>query len=208
MRDGLEIAGLLLVVAPLLGAIPVAYPPLLGAWSASREAHVRMVAAHRRAWALLNAGFCLATLGSTAGLAALAMSLEGDPTRTAALWSITVVYAVAGALWCAVLSIRTRATPALLDLGLVDAPAAVPEALLKAVTGALFATFVLATGAALVALGGILLAAGGVAWPAAVLSMAVGAVAIGVQLSTGDVVPAVLYLPTMLIGIALLAGWT
>lgn len=207
MRDGLVLSGLLLAVGPLLGAIPVAYPPLLGVWSASREAHVRIVAAHRRAWASLNAGFCLATVSSAAGLAALAASLEGDPARTAALWAVTVAYAVAGTLWCAVLAIRTRATPALLDLGAIDAPAAAPEVLLHAATGALFATFVLATGTALVALGGVLLAAGGVAWPVAVFCMVIGALALVFQMGTGDVVPAILYLPTMLIGIALTAGW-
>jgi hypothetical protein len=192
----------------LLGAVPVAYPPLLRVWSASREDHVRIVAAHRRSWAFLNAGFMFATLLTTAGLAALAAGLAGDGARTAALWGVTVAYAIAGALWCAVLAIRTRTTPALLDLGAIEAPPAAPEVLLGAVTGGLFGAFVLATGAALVVLGAVLLGAGGVAAPVAAFSVIVGALAIGLQVATGDFIPATLYLPTLLMGIALLAGWT
>ena len=65
MPEALTIAGLLLVVAPLVGAIPIAYPPFLTVWSAPRERHIETVAAHRRAWAWLNAGFVLATVGTS-----------------------------------------------------------------------------------------------------------------------------------------------
>ena len=44
--------------------------------------------------------------------------------------------------------------------------------------------------------------------PVAVHAAVVGGVVVAAYLVTGDSVPAVLYLPTILIGIALLAGWT
>jgi hypothetical protein len=207
MHDGLDLAGALLLVSAL-GAIPVAYPPLLSVWSASREDAVRIVARHRRAWAFLNAGFAFATLVTTAGLAALAASLDGDAVRTAALWGVALVYAIVGTLWCAVVAIRTRTTPALLDVGAIEGPPAATEVLLHAATGGMFSAFVLGTAAALVALGGVLLLAGGVAPLVAGTSVVVGALAIVLQLATGDFIPATLYLPTILLGLALLAGWT
>jgi hypothetical protein len=207
MADGLTIAGALLV-ASALGAIPVAYPPLLGVWSAAREDHVRVIAAHRRSWAFLNAGFLFATVVTAAGLAALAATLGGDPARTAALWGVAVAYAIAGVPWCAVVAIRSRTTPALFDLGAIDAPPAAPEVLLHAATGGLFAAFVLATAATLAVLGAVLLVAGGVAAPVAGVCAVVGVLAIAIQLATGDFIPAVLYVPTLAIGLALLAGWT
>jgi len=41
-----------------------------------------------------------------------------------------------------------------------------------------------------------------------VIAALIAAVATGSQVLTGDTVPAVLYFPTLLVGIALLAGWT
>ena len=37
MPDALVLAGVLLVLAPLVGMVPVAYPPLFPVWSATRE---------------------------------------------------------------------------------------------------------------------------------------------------------------------------
>ena len=51
MPDALVLAGLLLVLAPLVGIVPVAYPPLLrGLARSTREGHIALVGAHRRAW--------------------------------------------------------------------------------------------------------------------------------------------------------------
>jgi hypothetical protein len=44
--------------------------------------------------------------------------------------------------------------------------------------------------------------------PVALVAAAIAAIVVAAYLVTGDSVPAVLYLPTILIGIALLAGWT
>ena len=44
--------------------------------------------------------------------------------------------------------------------------------------------------------------------PVAAIAALVSLVALGGQLLTGDTIPAILYVPTLLFGIALLAGWT
>jgi hypothetical protein len=207
MPDALTLAGILLLVGPLLGAIPVAYPPLVTVWAMSREEHIRTVAAHRPAWRMLNAGFFLATVSTAAGLAVFGVAEAGDATRAATLVAATVAYAVAGGLWCAVLAIRSVATPTLLDLGAVDEPPGQAERLLGAATGALFAAFVLATGVTLIALGAGLALTGAIAAPVAWLAAVIAAVVIVAEIRTGDAIPAVLYLPTMLIGLALLVGW-
>ena len=207
MPDALTIAGLLLVVAPLLGAIPLANPQFFTVWSAPREQHIERVAAHRRAWSWLNAGFVLATVGTSAGLVALVVGLAGgDPGRSALVAGLALAYAMAGVLWCAVLAIRVRTTPALQDLGITPAPGAA-EVLLGAATGGMFAAFVLMTSVTLVALGAVLALTGTVAAVVAWVAALIAAVATGIQLVTGDTVPAFLYVPTLLIGVALLAGW-
>ncbi len=208
MPDALVVAGALLVTAPLVGLAPVAYPPLFTVWMAPREQHIAIVGAHRRAWRLLNAGFILATVGTAGGLAALAVALEGDPGLAAIVTALAAGYAVAGTLWCAVLAIRARTTPALDDLGATAEPPGDAETLLGAATGGLFVAFALVTGPVLVVLGVVLGLTGTVAAPVAWLAALIAAVSTGSQLVTGDTIPAVLYLPTLLIGIALLAGWT
>jgi hypothetical protein len=208
MPDPTTLAGVLLVLGPVVGAIPVAYPPLLRVWSMPREDHARTIAAHRTGWRLLNGGFVLATVSTAGGLSVLARPLAGEnPASASLVAALAVVYAIAGALWCTVLAIRSVATPALVDLGLVDAPPREAERLLHAATGGGFAAFVLVTGVALVALGAGLALTGAVAAPVGWLAALVAGIAVVGELATGDTIPAVLYLPTMLIGLALLAGW-
>ncbi len=208
MTDAVTIAGILLVAGPIIGMIPVAYPPFLTIWSMSREGHVSVVAAHRRAWWMLNVGFAFATIVTAGGLAVLAGALAGDAGRSAWLTAAWIAYAFGGVLWCTVLAMRARTTPTLHDLGLIDSPPDTAEQLLGAATGGVFAMYVVVTAVSLVVLGLVLALAGGVAVPVAGLAAVIAAIALGVQLVTGDTIPAVLYLPTLLIGIALLAGWT
>lgn len=208
MTDGISLAAALLVAGPIVGAACASSPSLFSVWSASRADHLAIVGAHRRAWTLLNAGFFIATVGSAAGLAVLAGTLGGDPRRTAALTAVAVAYTIAGALWCAVLAIRTRTTPALADLVTTGTPTEPAETLLGAATGGLFAAFVLTTGSALVVLGLTLGLAGGVAVPLAGLAAFVAALAVVHFLASGDTLPALLYPPTLLIGLGLLLGWS
>jgi hypothetical protein len=122
--------------------------------------------------------------------------------------ALAVVYAMAGMLWCAVLAARALVTPALADLGAAGEPAGAAETLLGAATGGMFAAFVLVTGPVLMTLGAVLALTGTVAAPVAWLAVLIAAAVTGSQLAKGDAIPAVLYFPTLLIGAALLAGWT
>ena len=106
------------------------------------------------------------------------------------------------------MAIRSLTTPALADLAARGADTEPSETILNAALWGLFGAFTLATGVALLALAGIVGVGGIVAVPVAVLAALVAGVVIAAYLVTGDSVPAVLYLPTILIGIALLAGWT
>ncbi len=207
MTDAITFAAVLLIVGPLAGAVPVANPRLVPIWSMSREDHLATVGAHRRGWALLNAGFAFATILTTGGLLLMAGAIGGDGVRTAALTLAAVAYGVGGSLWCAFLGIRTRVTPTLADLVASGASTEPAEALVGAATGGLFAAFVVITGAALAGLGGTLLLAGGLAVPVAGLVALAGVLSVAWLATSGDIIPAVLYPPTMLIGVALLAGW-
>jgi hypothetical protein len=202
--DGVAIAGWLLVAGTILGLAPVGNPSLLRVWLVPRAEHIAMVGAHRRAWHVLNAGFAAATVATTAGLAVMAVVISTGDTALAALVAGTTAYAIGGTLWCVVLAMRSRVTPAL-----VGRPDADPAAtLLAEAQSGLFAGFVLATAVALVMIGIALVIGGQVSVVAAAAAVIVGVLAFGIQLATGDLVPAVLYLPTLAIGIALLAGWT
>jgi hypothetical protein len=202
------VAGALLLVVPLLAWVLVAHPALFPVWSAERERHLAIVGAHRTAWRFLNAGFAIATVSTVAGLGALVGVAGTDPGVTAALVAVTAGYAVAGGLWCAIVAVRARTTPLLADLvagGKATEPA---EATLGAAVGGLFDAAALATPIVLVLLCATLALAGAVALPVAVLGGLVAAASLAGQLIRGDSVPAVWYVPTQLIGLALLAGWT
>jgi hypothetical protein len=199
MPDALTLAGVLLVAGALIGAAAASHPALWPVWSAPREERLRIVGAHRLAWIMLNAGFLIATVVTAGGLAALAVAQAEDAGVTAALAAVIVAYAVGGGLWCAVVAIRSLTTPALADLSVRGTDTEPAETLLNAAQLGLFG---------LVALAVVVAVAGVIAVPVAVVAGLIAGVVIAAYLVTGDSVPAVLYLPTILIGIALLAGWT
>lgn len=198
---------MLLVAGPLVGGVGVSNPALFRVWFVPRDEHLAMVRAHRGAWVAINVGFTVATVVTAAGLAVLAGAVDVAVGPRAVLAAAAVIYAIAGSLWGAVLAIRARTTPALAEMVAAGTPTEPAETLLGAALGGLFAAFVLATGAALVALGLTLAMSGGVAAPVAWLATLIAAVVIAGQLRSGDSIPAVLYLPTMLVGLALLLGW-
>lgn len=164
MTDGLMVASLLLVVGPIIGGIGVARPALFSAWTAPRDEHLALVRAHRRDWALANAGFATATVATAAGLGVLAGSVDAAQGPRSVLAAAAVVYAIAGTLWCAVVT--------------------------------------------LVAIGLTLAISGGVAAPVAGLATLIAAAPIVGALASREVIPAVIYFPTLLIGLALLLGWS
>lgn len=197
-----SVAGLLLVAGPVVGLIPVAHPALLGIWSMSLVDFVATVAAHRVAWAWLNTGFAVASIATTAGLLALSATTPGRVT-SAALLACTAGYGIGAVLWCAVLAIRTHTTPlqAALGTGDLDLPG---MPLLDAVIAGLFQAFVLITALSLACLGAVLLITGpNPAWVAAALLLT-GTAMTAWLLHTGDLIPAMLYLPTVLLGVTLL----
>lgn len=205
--DDVTAAGLLLVAGPLLGMLGFYDRALYRVWTAPREEHLALVAAHRRGWTMVNVGFTVATLLTASGLILLASSAVVDTSR-AVFVAGTVGYAIAGVLWCAVLAIRARTTPTLARLVAAGTPTEPVETLLGGVIGGLFASFSLVTSVALVGIGLALLLGGGVAAPVAWLVALVGALTAVWFVVAGDIIPAVLYLPTIALGIALIAGWT
>ena len=200
------IGAALLVAGPAAFVVLGLYPPMFRVWTVPRDEHLALVHAHGRAWTLINAGFVIATMGTAAGLGVLATAHGGEGGWGAVLTAGAIVYAMAGALWCAVVGIRTRTTPAIAALVAVGSPTEPAEAVLGTAMGGLFVTFLLATGTALVAIGLALAMGGWVAAPVAWLATLVGAAAIGGYLAFGDMPPFVLYIPTLLIGLTLLAG--
>ncbi len=208
MTDGEAIAAVLLVAGPVIGAAPVAYPPLIPVWSMSREDHIRTVGRHRRAWLMLNVGFGLATVATSAGLLIIALSAPAGSSRSAGLSVAFVAYVLGGSLWLMVLAARARTTPALADLLAQETDPGPAETLLGAATSGMFEGFVVATSVALIVLGATLLLAGGIAAPVAALIALGGLGGMAWLTIAGDVIPAALYLPTILLGLAFAIGWS
>jgi hypothetical protein len=200
------VTGWLLVGGTVIGLAFVAHPALLRIWGMPREQHVAEVASHRVVWAFLNAGFVLATVTTAAAIIILGGMVYAGSEWSSVILACGVAYAIGGVLWCAHLAIRSWTTPLLQDLG-PDSYNEPPVRLLDAAMGGLFAAFVYTCAAALAVLGLALLLAGGLPAVTGILTMVVGVAALLWMLVARDIVPAVLYLPTLLIGVALLAGW-
>ncbi len=208
MSDGLTVAAILLVAGPAIGVVCLCNRPMLRVWTVPREEHLAIVAAHRFAWTMINVGFTVATILTAAGLALLAGFLDVDEWTRAILIAATVAYVVGGTLWCAVLAIRTRTTPAIAELVAAGTPTEPAETLVGAITWGLYSGFMIIAPMAEIAIGLALAAGGGVAAPIAWLATLAAAGTLVAYLAMGDFLPAAVYPPTLLIGIALLLGWT
>ena len=165
MPDGVTVGAVLLVAGPAIGTICLLYPPFWPVWTAAREEHLALVSAHPVAWSMANVGFTAATVLTAAGLAVLAGSVDVDDGPRAILVAGAVAYAIAGSLWGAVLAIRNRMTPALARMVAAGTPTEPAETMLGSAIGGLYASFMLASAAALVAIGATLALAGVVAAP-------------------------------------------
>jgi hypothetical protein len=203
-----SVAAGLLVAGPLLGILGFYDTKLWRVWMLPRDEHLALVDDHRRGWTMVNVGFTVATVLSAAGLLLLAASAAVQDGSRAVLAAGAVAYSIGGVLWCVVLGIRARTTPALARMAATGTPTEPAETLLGAALGGLFAGFALVTSLALVAIGVALAIGGGVVAPIAWLVALVGALITAWFLAAGDIIPAVLYVPTLLVGLALLAGWT
>jgi hypothetical protein len=208
MPDGVTVSAALLVAGPIMVALCLLDPPFWQVWSVAREEHLALVAAHPFAWTMANVGFTSATVLTAAGLVLLAVSVDVADGPRAVLMAGAVVYAIGGSLWCAVLAIRNRTTPALARMVADGSPTEPAESLLGSAMGGLFASFMLTSVAALVVIGATLALGGVVAAPVAWLATVITAGAFVRFITSGDVIPAIVYIPTLLVGIALLLGWS
>jgi hypothetical protein len=208
MPDAVTFAGALLVAGPLIGTICLSYPSFWRVWTVPREEHLELVAAHRLAWTMVNLGFTAATVLTAAGLVVLAGSLDVADGPKAALLAGSIAYAIAGSLWCALLAIRTRLTPALAAFVAAGTPTEPAETLLGAVTGGLYSAFMLSTSLVLVAIGLTLAVGGGVAAPVAWAATVLAVGALAGFFAFDGFLPAAIYPPTLIVGLALLLGWT
>jgi hypothetical protein len=208
MPDVLALAGALMVAGPAIGTVCLSYPPLWRVWTVPREEHLALVAGHRRAWAMANVGFTAATVLTAGGLVLLAESVDVDARSKAILMGGAVAYAIAGALWCAVLAIRTRTTPALAALVAAGSPTEPAETLIGSATGGLYSAFMLTSGIALAVIGSALALGGGVVAPVAWAATILAAVALAGFFALDGFLPAAIYLPTLIVGLALILGWT
>jgi hypothetical protein len=208
MPDALALAAVLLVAGPAIGTACLAYPPFVRVWTAQREEHLALVADHPVAWRIANVGFTVATVLTAGGLFVLAASVAVDDGPRAALIAGAVAYTVASSLWCAILAIRTRTTPAIAAMVAAGSQTEPAETLLGSAIGGLYSSFLLTAGAALIAIGSTLALAGGAASPAGWLATIIASLAVARHVTSGDVIPAVIYIPTLLVGLALLlVGW-
>ena len=208
MSDVLALAGALMVAGPAIGTICLSYPPLWRVWTVPREEHLALVAGHRRAWTIANVGFTAATIFTAGALVLLAGSVDVDARSKAILMGGAVAYAIAGTLWCAVLAIRTRTTPALAALVAAGSATEPAETLIGSAIGGLYSAFMLTSGIALAVIGSALALGGGVAAPAAWAATILAAVALAGFFALDGFLPAAIYLPTLIVGLALLLGWT
>jgi hypothetical protein len=208
MPDAVAMAATLLVAGPAIGTACLAYPPFVRVWTVPREEHLALVDAHPVAWRIANAGFTVATVLTAAGLFVLAGSVNADEGPRAALLASAVAYAIAGSLWCAILAIRTRTTPAIAAMVAAASQTEPAETLLGSVIGGLYQAFLLITGFALIGIGSVLALSGGGASPAGWLATIIASLAVARHATSGDVIPAVIYIPMLLVGLALLlVGW-
>lgn len=86
------------------------------------------------------------------------------------------------------------------------APAEPAETLLGSAISALCSSFLPTTGSALAAIGLAPVLGGSVPGPAAWFATIIAALVVARYVTSGDVIPAIVYLPTLLIGLALLLG--
>lgn len=206
MPETLTAAAVLLVAGPLIGLAGFYDTGLYRVWAASRDEHLATVGAHRRGWIALNVAFVVATVATIAGLTLLTTASGSTGASMAFLVLATTCYAVGGLLWCAVCAIRMRTTPQLATMVASGRPTEPGESLIGAASGGLFAAFSILVGLAFVwfgvgsALGSVVPAI--VAWGVA----GFGVLVVAWYVRAGDIIPAVVYVPTLVVGVALLMG--
>jgi hypothetical protein len=201
---GPSLAGLLLAGGAVF-LVAAGSPSLVRVWTGPPEEGLPLIHSHRRAWRLANLGFALGTVLTSAGLWLVsdAVGDRGAPLARAA----AATYSLGAALWLTSLCVRLAVTPAKASAYVATRTIDSSYAPLDRLAGGLFTGFTYLAGAALLGVGTAILAGGVVAAPVAWFALVIGAVVIIGYLAFGDMPPFVSYLPTTLIGVALLLGW-
>jgi hypothetical protein len=210
MPDPAAIAGILLVAGAVLFLIGAGNPHLYRAWTGPRPVYLQVIREHPIAWWFTNVLFIAGTVLIVAG----AGTLPGLATGGGAAWldATAMAIALAGVLWILSLVYRLAVEPwtarAASDGDTAGPSSAAAPDPLELWSGGLFVAFTLVGGMAMAALG-IGIVATGIAAPlVGWVSVAIGLIAVAGLLITGDMPPFVLYLPSLVLGLALLLHWT
>ncbi len=200
--DAERFAALLLIGGSICFLVGAFNPVLFSVWTAPTEMQLRLIAERAAAWSISNALFLGATVLTAAGLWLVPdlVGGSGAPVARAA----TVAYLLGAVAWVMSLAVRLAVAPKTAS-AFVSTHAVDPSyAGLSSLAGGLFVVFTFVAGASLVALGLSIVAGGSLpviaGWFAAVMG---GMMVVG-YLAAGDMPPFVAYLPTGLLGIALL----
>lgn len=171
-------------------------------WNGPQDVALRLIRKHSQVWRVANVGFVLATIVTLAGLF-LVPGLVGERATWLGLVSAEL-YLLAAVPWLVVLAIRLRVTPAVASTfvseGTVD-PAFVP---LERLGNALFPFFILIASASIIALGAAIVLGGSLSGPLGWVCIVAGVAMAGSFVIIGDFIPALVYVPTFVVGIALL----
>lgn len=193
--------GWLLVTGALAFIVGAANPVLGSVWSAPQDVQLRLVHDAATAWTVTNVLFFIGTTLTAAGLWFV-------PERVGGRWSAVaraaaVVYLLAATAWLASLTFRLAVTPdaaaTLAATGSMD-----PTYVLMARwASGLFGAFTYLAGGSLIALGIALLVGRALPALAGAFAIVIGlAIALGYAI-VGDMPPFVAYLPTGLLGVAM-----
>jgi hypothetical protein len=201
---GEHLAGLLLAGAGLAGVLlvgPTAFVPA-AIWTGPEEASLRLIAKHRLIWRAANVGFAIATVMTAAGLFVLPPAV-GDGGTSLAL-AAAVAFVLAGALWLVALSIRLAITPSVAAGFVADGSVEPDFEPLARLGHAAYLGFIFIGGAAVVGLGGAILLGGALSAFVGWTCVVAGGVIVGGYLVFGDMLPAAVYVPTVVVGVAVL----
>jgi hypothetical protein len=202
--EGARFAGVLLAGSGLAGVLLVGPSAFVSPaiWNGPEDVALRLIARHRLIWRTANVGFALATVMTAAGL----FMLPGEVGERGASLGLAaaVAFALAGTLWLMTLSIRLAVTPGVASGFVADGTVDPVFPPLARLGGATYVAFIFIGGAAMVALGAAILIGGSIAAFVGWASVAIGLLIVGGYLMFGDMLPAIVYFPTTIVGIALL----
>lgn len=204
--NSMDLAGGALALGALCFLVGAANPRVFRVWTSGQDIQFRVIHAHRRSWQATNQLFAIATVLTAAGLT-LIPDLVGPGGADLARIAVAA-YDFGAVLWLASLAFRLVVTPIAAAEFARSGAAEAGYTVVSRWSDGLFAIFTVVTGSSLAILG-IAIVAGGVL-PALVgwLSILLGVVIAGGYIAAGDMPPFVAYLPTGVLGIAMLLAGT